>query len=82
MLRRASSRLLPLIPLVLVFAVTVVGVPGQSGSKKGEWPTYGGDIGHTRYSPLDQITPDNFGKLTVAWRLKTDHLGPRPEFNY
>ncbi|PYR25664.1 MAG: hypothetical protein DMF92_20160, partial [Acidobacteria bacterium] len=33
-------------------------------------------------SPLDQITADNFGKLTVAWRFKTDHLGPRPEFQY
>src|SRR5216117_3335296 len=82
MLRRASRHLLPLIPLVLVFAVTVVGVRGQSGAKKGEWPAYGGDKGHTRYSPLDQITADNFGKLTVAWRFKTDHLGPRPEFNY
>ena len=82
MLRRASRHLLPLIPLVLVFAVTVVGVRGQSGAKKGEWPAYGGDTGHTRYSPLDQITADNFGKLTVAWRFKTDHLGPRPEFQY
>src|SRR3989442_10250740 len=82
MLRRASRHLLPLIPLVLVFAVTVVGVRGQSGAKKGEWPAYGGDTGHTRYSPLDQITPDNFSKLTVAWRFKTDPLGPRPEFNY
>ena len=22
----------------------------------------------------------NFGKLEVAWRFKTDHLGPRPEY--
>src|SRR5436190_6287995 len=82
MLQRASRHLPPLIALVLVFAVTVVGVRGQSGAKKGEWPAYGGDTGHTRYSPLDQITADNFGKLTVAWRFKTDHLGPRPEFQY
>ena len=25
-------------------------------------------------------TPDNFNKLEVAWRFKTDSLGPRPEF--
>jgi quinoprotein glucose dehydrogenase len=81
MLRRTSRQLLSLIALVLVFAFTLVGARGQSGAKKGEWPAYGGDIGHTRYSPLDQITPDNFSKLTVAWRFKTDHLGPRPEFN-
>ncbi len=49
-------------------------VRGQSASTAtGEWPTYGGDLGHTRYSPLDQITADNFD----AWRFKTDNLGPR-----
>ena len=45
------------------------------------WPTYGGDLGHTRYAPLDQITAANFANLEVAWRFKTDNLGPRPEFN-
>src|SRR6476619_962824 len=56
-------------------------VSGQS-KKPGEWPTYGGDLASTRYSPLDQITRDNFSKLEVAWRFKADSLGPRPEFNY
>src|SRR5437667_971039 len=82
MLRRVSTHSLSFIALVLVFGLTIAGVHGQSGAKNGEWPAYGGDKGHTRYSPLDQITPDNFGKLTVAWRFKTDHLGPRPEFQY
>ena len=27
-------------------------------------------------------TPRNFGTLEVAWRFKTDNLGPRPEFNF
>ena len=48
----------------------------QSGAKNGEWPTYGGDLGNTRYSPLDQINGANFNKLQVAWRFKTDNLGP------
>jgi quinoprotein glucose dehydrogenase len=52
----------------------------QAGVNAGEWPTYGGDLGNTRYSPLDQISADNFSKLEVAWRFKTDNLGPRPEF--
>jgi quinoprotein glucose dehydrogenase len=52
----------------------------QSGAKAGEWSTYGGDLGNTRYSPLDQISAENFSKLEVAWRFKTDNLGPRPEF--
>jgi quinoprotein glucose dehydrogenase len=54
---------------------------GQSGAPRGEWPTYGGDLGHTRYAALDQITAANFNDLEVAWRFKTDNLGPRPEFN-
>ena len=48
----------------------------------GEWPTYGGDLGHTRYAPLDQITADNFADLEIAWRFRTDNLGPVPEFRF
>ncbi|MGH7619346.1 MAG: hypothetical protein ACREPM_19185, partial [Gemmatimonadaceae bacterium] len=46
----------------------------------GDWPSYGGDTRGTRYSPLDQIGAGNFSTLEVAWRFKTDSLGPRPEF--
>src|SRR5688500_2222697 len=46
-----------------------------------EWRTYGADLASTRYAPLDQISRDNFNDLEVAWRFKTDNLGPRPEFN-
>jgi quinoprotein glucose dehydrogenase len=55
---------------------------GQAGAPNGEWRTYGGDLGNTRYSPLDQINRDNFNDLEVAWRFKTDSLGPRPEYNF
>jgi len=54
----------------------------QSGTKNGEWRSYGGDLGSTRYAPLDQINAENFSKLAVAWRFKTDALGPRPEFKF
>jgi quinoprotein glucose dehydrogenase len=37
----------------------------------GEWPTYGGDLASTKYSPLDQITKDNFAKLKIVWRART-----------
>jgi quinoprotein glucose dehydrogenase len=49
-------------------------------TKNGEWPHYTGDLAGTRYSPLDQINADNFNKLEVAWRFKTDNLGTRPEY--
>ena len=56
--------------------------PHVYGTQDGEWQTYGADLNSTRYSPLDQINADNFNKLEVAWRFKTDDLGPRPEFNF
>src|SRR5213595_4090864 len=70
-----------LLSLVGVLVWTSSSMFGQSGTKNGEWTTYGGDLASTRYSPLDQINKDNFNKLEVAWRVKTDALGPRPEFN-
>ena len=64
---------------LLLLAVLTMPAAAQSGAKNGEWRTYGADLGHTRYSPLDQINATNFSKLEVAWRFKTDNLGPRPE---
>jgi quinoprotein glucose dehydrogenase len=55
---------------------------GQSGATNGEWRHYAADTGSTRYSPLDQITAGNFAKLELAWRFKTDKLGPRPEYQF
>ena len=40
---------------------------------------YTADLRGSKYSPLDQINASNFSKLEVAWRFKTDNLGPRPE---
>src|SRR5262249_16188151 len=55
---------------------------GQSGARDGEWRTSGADLGSTRYAALGQINRNNFSELEVAWRFKTDNLGPRPEFNF
>ena len=66
------------------FCLLGVALPAQpqSGAKDGEWRSYGGDLGNTRYSPLDQIDSSNFNTLEVAWRFRTDSLGPRPEYQY
>ena len=53
---------------------------GQPSTSRGEWPHYTADVKGTRYSPLDQITAANFSKVEVAWRFKTDSLGPYPEY--
>ncbi len=73
---------LRLIVPVLLLAASTAGLRGQSKPAGAEWTTYGGDLASTRYSPLDQITKDNFNKLEIAWRFKTDAMGPRPEFNF
>jgi quinoprotein glucose dehydrogenase len=68
--------------LLACFAFAAWPVRAQLGTKNGEWHNYGGDLGSTRYAPLDQINASNFSKLQIAWRFKTDSLGPRPEFKF
>ena len=76
-----SARLRPPIAAVAcLMAWMATALNGQSGAKNGEWRTYAGDLASTRYSPLDQIDARNFHRLEIAWRFKTDALGPRPEF--
>src|SRR5690349_3695580 len=70
------------VPVAILLVWTTLPVSGQSGAKNGEWTTYGGDLANTRYSPLDQINSANFNSLEVAWRFKTDSLGPRPEYQF
>jgi quinoprotein glucose dehydrogenase len=48
--------------------------------KDTEWASYTADIRGTRYRPLDQINASNFNQLEIAWRFKTDNLGPFPEY--
>src|SRR6266446_7177486 len=54
-------------------------ISAQSAANGAEWPTYGADLANTKYRPLDQINAANFDKLELAWRFRTDNLGPRPE---
>jgi quinoprotein glucose dehydrogenase len=65
------------VPFVLGGALTLsavallVGITSAQSARpstaRGEWPTYGGDLGSSKYSPLDQITRENFSSLRVAW---------------
>jgi quinoprotein glucose dehydrogenase len=40
----------------------------QHGARNGEWHEYSGDLGASKYSPLDQIDASNVGRLRIAWR--------------
>ena len=33
-----------------------------------EWFTYGGDPASSKYSPADDITPQNVARLSIAWQ--------------
>ncbi len=61
---------------VLAALVVVVAAAAPAGAQygaraDGEWPTHGGDLGNTKYSPLDQITADNFDQLEIVWRWRS-----------
>ena len=72
--------------LVLAPGFSVSPVWAQSTNKAApadtDWRTYGNDLAHTRYAPLDQINAANFDKLQVAWRFPSSMLGSRPEYTW
>ena len=80
--RRVCGPLLRSLVVGLAWLIVEVSAQSSDGpsTKKGDWPTYGGDLANTRYSPLAQINASNFSTLEVAWRFGTLNLGPRPEF--
>jgi quinoprotein glucose dehydrogenase len=57
--------------IALIDSATHAQTPARPSTARGEWPTYAGDLAATKYSPLDQITKDNFSSLKVAWRIKS-----------
>ena len=58
--------------MLTVTALVAAPATAQPGAPaNGEWPTYGGDLGGTKYSPLDQIDATNFGDLEIAWRWQS-----------
>ena len=79
--RRGTSRSLS-VSLALVgvlgcglWAATMVMAQG-TGTENAQWTYLGGDAWHTRYTPADQITADNFSELDLAWRWDAGSFGP------
>ncbi len=81
MVRKFIGSVCGLAVVAIVLTMVTTSLSGQGTARNVEWRTYGADMASTRYSPLDQVNATNFSKLEVAWRFKTDNLGPRPEFN-
>ena len=74
----------PRVPLCtcLLLLISVTGPHAQRGAANGEWPTYGGDLGHTRYAPLDQINaPPTSARSRSRGASRPTTSGPRRSFN-
>ena len=59
---------------LVIFGISACSVESDSGSVKsgpgtsdGQWEYLGGDAAHTRYSPAEQITAENFQDLEENW---------------
>jgi quinoprotein glucose dehydrogenase len=53
--------------IALASAASITG-RAQSGARAGEWRWHSGDLGSTKYAPLDQINKNNVSQLRIAWR--------------
>ncbi|MCH7890965.1 MAG: PQQ-binding-like beta-propeller repeat protein, partial [Gemmatimonadetes bacterium] len=59
--------------------------PLQQGAQNGEWRSYGGDAGSTKYSPLDAIDATNVQDLQVVWTWQSvdyDRQAEDPELSF
>ena len=67
-MRDPSKRSLLTDLILAILSILLFGpAQAQYGTLSGDWPSYGGDTGSTKYSPLDQINAQNFQELEVAW---------------
>ncbi|MBM4185653.1 MAG: hypothetical protein FJ207_15780, partial [Gemmatimonadetes bacterium] len=58
-------------------AAPQLGVSAQGpGVENGVWTYLGGDAWHTRYTPANEITADNFDELTMLWQFNAASFGP------
>ena len=58
----------PIAAIVAAVGLLAAAPPGAAQVPDGEWHAFGRDAANTKYSPLDQITAENFLDLEVAWR--------------
>ena len=66
-----TGRLLVRAALCCVVMVSADDARAQHGAQNGEWRSYAGDLGGTKYSALEQIDASNFNDLRIAWRWES-----------
>jgi quinoprotein glucose dehydrogenase len=57
--------------LTVLGGLTSIARAAAKPPKTAEWPSYGGDKASSKYSPLEQIAPENFSRLKVAWTWRS-----------
>jgi quinoprotein glucose dehydrogenase len=62
------KRLVLLLATMAMAVTATTPLPAQRGTGGGEWRSYNGDLGATKYAPLDQINRSNVAQLRIAWR--------------
>ncbi len=82
MSRTFYTPLLRMAPVVGLIAWVTMPALGQNAPANTHWRSYGSKHANHREAPLDQINGSNFKNLEIAWRFKTENLGPRKEFQF
>ena len=77
---RIQTLIFNLVALVMMMTTAATHAQRLPGTENGEWRYLGGDAGHTRYSPLDQINASNFGELEEVWAWRSDNFGPNLDY--
>jgi len=62
---------------VMGFAPSLASAQNKVTEDTAEWFTLGGDYAHTRYTPAEEITAENFHELDVAWEWDGASFGGR-----
>ena len=66
----------PMAAVVLTLMAVMCLLSGrvEAGVERGDWPSYGGDVGGKRFSSLADISTANVDELEVAWEYHTGDL--------
>ena len=69
---RRGRLALVLMAIMILWALGRAQSVDSPSTARGEWPTYGGDLASSKYSPLDQIRREQLlSAPKIAWRVKT-----------
>jgi len=61
-----------------LLTASLIAAAAAAPKERGDWRSYGGDVGGMRYSPLKQIHRGNVTRLRRAWTYHTGDLPPDP----